>query len=296
MEKQLDDILPILGVEHDCILSKQGDITIAFKVELPEIFTLSDHEYEAFHQAWIKAIKVLPFETVFHKQDWFIDSRYTPDFGKEDTTFLTLSSERFFNERPFLDHTCYILLTKKPGGRKVSSSLFSNLLRKSIVPEQTLKPQLLQDFLDSSGQFKRILEDSGFVHLTRLRNEELQSHSRRAGLVEKYVCLSASDESTLFKDIILEDGLQIGDQHSQLYTLGDAADLPSFCGSRINFDRYSRVSSSIRPSLWEIIFNAMSYTLVKPGDSIFAVASCGNVLVYPIGRWFLAMRICSSIK
>ncbi len=154
MEKQLNDILPIFGVEHDCILSKQGDITVAFQAELPEIFTLSDQEYEAFHQAWIKAIKVLPRLSVFHKQDWFIDSRYKPDFTKDDTSFLSRSSERFFNERPFLDHTCYILITKKPTGRKLSSSLFSNLLRNSIIPDQMLKPQLLQDFSDSVGQFQ----------------------------------------------------------------------------------------------------------------------------------------------
>lgn len=239
MEKQLDDILPILGVEHDCILSKQGDITLVFKVELPEIFTLSDQEYEAFHQAWVKAIKILPKMSVFHKQDWFIDSKYLPDFTKEDTTFLTLSSERFFNERPFLDHSCYILLTKKPAGRKPATSLFSNLLRRSIVPEQTLKPQLLQDFLDSAGQFKRILEDSGFVQLTRLKNDELQSHSRKMGLIERYCYLSEKNDELLLKDITFQDGLQIGNQYSQLYTLGDAADLPALCGSRINFDRYS---------------------------------------------------------
>ncbi len=239
MEKQLDDILPILGVEHDCILSKQGDITLVFKAELPEIFTLSDQEYEAFHQAWVKAIKILPKMSIFHKQDWFIDSRYAPDFTKEDTTFLTLSSERFFNERPFLDHSCYILLTKKPAGRKPATSLFSNLLRRSIVPEQTLKPQLLQDFLDSAGQFKRILEDSGFVQLTRLKNDELQSHSRKMGLIERYCYLSEKNDELLLKDITFQDGLQIGNQHSQLYTLGDAADLPALCGSRINFDRYS---------------------------------------------------------
>ncbi len=239
MEKQLDDILPILGVEHDCILSKQGDITLVFKAELPEIFTLSDQEYEAFHQAWIKAIKILPKMSIFHKQDWFIDSKYSPDFTKEDTTFLTLSSERFFNERPFLDHSCYILLTKKPAGRKPATSLFSNLLRRSIVPEQTLKPQLLQDFLDSAGQFKRILEDSGFIQLTRLKNDELQSHSRKMGLIERYCYLSERNDELLLKDITFQDGLQIGNQHSQLYTLGDAADLPALCGSRINFDRYS---------------------------------------------------------
>jgi len=239
MEKQLHEILPILGVEHDCILSKQGDITIVFRAELPEIFTLSDQEYEAFHQAWVKAIKVLPKLTVFHKQDWFIDSKYKPDFTKDDVSFLTLSSERFFNERPFLDHSCYIMLTKKPTGKKLSSSLFSNLLRKSIVPEQTLKPQLLQDFLDSAGQFKRILEDSGFVQLIRLKNSELQSHSRKMGLIERYCYLSEKENSIVFKDIKLENSLQIGDQYCQLYTLGDAEDLPALCGSRINFDRYS---------------------------------------------------------
>lgn len=239
MEKQLNEILPILGVEHDCILSKQGDITLAFRVELPEIFTLSDQEYEAFHQAWVKAMKVLPKLSVFHKQDWFIDSRYKPDFTKDDVSFLTRSSERFFNERPFLDHSCYILLTKKPTGRKVSSSLFSNLLRKSIVPEQTLKPQLLQDFLDSAGQFKRILEDSGFVLLTRLKNDELLSHSRKMGLIEQYCYLAEKDNAIVLKDISFENNLQIGDQHCQLYTLGDAEDLPALCGSRINYDKYS---------------------------------------------------------
>jgi hypothetical protein len=34
------DILPIMDVENDLILSKQGDITIGFLCELPEIFTL----------------------------------------------------------------------------------------------------------------------------------------------------------------------------------------------------------------------------------------------------------------
>lgn len=39
------NILPIYKVENSCILSVQGDITIAYKVQLPEIFTLSDRDY-----------------------------------------------------------------------------------------------------------------------------------------------------------------------------------------------------------------------------------------------------------
>ncbi|WP_166925548.1 TraG family conjugative transposon ATPase [Flavobacterium poyangense] len=239
MEKKMEEQLPVMAVEHDCILSKQGDVTIVFKAELPEIFTLSDQEYEAFHQSWIKALKVLPKFCVFHKQDWFLESAYKADFSSEDSSFLTRSSERFFNERPFLDHSCYIMLTKKPVGRRNATSLFSNLLRSSIVPEETLKPQLLQDFADTCGQFKRIMEDSGFIKLERLQNESLRSESRRIGLVEKYCFLSEREDSFVFKDIRFDEGLAVGDKHCQIFTLGDAADLPGLCGSRINFDRYS---------------------------------------------------------
>ena len=239
MEKVLDDILPIMDVEHDCILSKQGDMTVVFKADLPEIFSLSDQEYEAFHQAWIKAIKLLPKYSVFHKQDWFLDSSHKPDFTKEDTSFLSRASERFFNERPFLAHSCYIMLTKKPEGRKTASSMFSSLLRKSIVPEETLKPQLLQDFLDSAGQFKRIMEDSGFVKLIRLKEKELRSHSRKMGLIEQYCYLCERNDSFLMADISFDEGMRVGDNYCQLYTLGDAADLPALCGSRINYDKYS---------------------------------------------------------
>ena len=239
MEKRMEDLLPIMAVEHDCVLSKQGDVTIVFKAELPEIFTLSDQEYEAFHQSWIKAIKVLPKFCVFHKQDWFLEKSHKADFTSDDSSFLTRSSERFFNERPFLDHSCYIMLTKKPQGRKNSSSLFSNLLRRSIVPEETLKAQLLQDFIDCTGQFKRIMEDSGFVKISRLKNDALKSESRKLGLIEKYCFLSEREDSFVFKDIKFDEGLAVGDKHCQLFTLGDAADLPALCGSRINFDRYS---------------------------------------------------------
>ncbi len=239
MEKRLDDIFPILGVEHDCILSKQGEITIVFEAALPEIFSLSDQEYEAYHQTFVKAIKLLPRLSIFHKQDWFIDSRYQPNFLKEDNSFLTRSSELFFNERPFLDHKCYILLTKKPTGRRASTSLFSNLFRRSIVPQQVLSNQMLQDFLDSAGQFKRVLEDSGFVKLTRLKEGDLLSSDKKVGFIERYCFLSENERSHLIKDIGLKDGIQIGNQHCQLYTLGDAEDLPSLCGSRINYDKYS---------------------------------------------------------
>jgi hypothetical protein len=152
---------PVYKVEYDCVLSKKGDVTLAYEVSLPEIFTLSDQEYEAFHQTLVKAVKVLPPYTIFHKQDWFITQNHKGDFeekdlsagalAKEELSFLSGSSERFFNERPFLNHKCYIMLTRKPLNRKPSADPFSGMLCKSIVSEETLKPQRMQEFFDSAG-------------------------------------------------------------------------------------------------------------------------------------------------
>jgi conjugation system TraG family ATPase len=238
MKKKLEDLLPILGIENDLILSKQGDVTLVYKCDLPELFTLSDRDYEAFHQAWVKAIKVLPKHTIFHKQDWFIDSKHRADYSK-DLSFLSRSSERFFNERPYLDHSCFIYLTKKPAGRRTSSSLLSNLVRRSIVPENTMRPEFLQEFLDSAGQFKKILEDSRFIHLKRLREKEIISTQKSAGIIEQYCYLLQRESELLISDLQFNDGIQIGSTHCQLYSLSEAENLPAFCGSRINYDKFS---------------------------------------------------------
>ena len=57
-------------VELACILSKEADVTVAFRVTLPELFTVTSAEYEAMHSCWVKALKILPPHTVVHKQDW----------------------------------------------------------------------------------------------------------------------------------------------------------------------------------------------------------------------------------
>lgn len=45
----LESKFPLLAVEHGCIVSKDADITVAFRVTLPEVFSVSSAEYEAMH-------------------------------------------------------------------------------------------------------------------------------------------------------------------------------------------------------------------------------------------------------
>jgi conjugation system TraG family ATPase len=51
--------------------------------------------------------------------------------------------------------------------------------------------------------------------------------------------LQPNESSFLLKDISFKEGIRIGNDYCQLYTLADAQDLPAYCGSRINYDKYS---------------------------------------------------------
>jgi len=135
----LSKVFPIYKVEHDCILSKQGDVTLAYDATLPEIFTMSDQEYEGFHQILIKRPSrycppILFFinrigsfpenakQILTRPPEAFLtDEALAKSVAREEKSFLSRSSERFFNERPYLDHKCYGMLSCKPAGRKGSA-------------------------------------------------------------------------------------------------------------------------------------------------------------------------------
>ena len=42
----LERKFPLLAVENGCIISKDADITVAFRVELPELFTVTSRSEE----------------------------------------------------------------------------------------------------------------------------------------------------------------------------------------------------------------------------------------------------------
>lgn len=244
----LESKFPLLAVEHDCILSKDADITVAYKVELPELFTVTSSEYEAIHAAWLKAIKVLPNYSIVCKQDWFIEENYKPELNKEDISFLSRSFERHFNERPYLNHTCYLYLTKTTKERARQQSNFNALTRGFIIPKEMQDKEMALKFLESVGQFERIVNDSGFIKLTRLTTDEIVGTENQAGLVEKYFSLS-QENTTCLQDIALSsDEMKIGDKYLCLHTLSDTEDLPNQVQTDTRYERLSTDRSDCRLS------------------------------------------------
>ena len=230
----LERKFPLLAVENGCIVSKDGDITVAFRVELPELFTVTRAEYEAIHSAWYKAVKVLPGYSIVHKQDFFITENYQPDTEKDGLSFLSRSYERHFNERPFLNHYCYLFLTKTTKERSRRQSDFSTLCRGRIVPQEITDKEAATKFID--------------ITLARLTAPEITGEDGRAGIIEKYFSLSQTDTTSL-KDIgLYPEEMRIGDDILCLHTLSDVEDLPGKLGTDFRFEKLSTDRSDCRLS------------------------------------------------
>lgn len=243
----IESKFPLLAVEHDCIISKDADITVAFRVELPELFTVTSAEYEAIHAAWGKAVKVLPDYSVIHKQDWFVKEHYKPQTDREDMSFLSRSFQRHFNERPYLNHTCFLYLTKTTKERMRMQSSFSSLCRGNIIPKEVNRDTAVK-FLEAVGQFERIMNDSGFITITRLTSDEITGTADTSGLIEKYFALSL-DDTTCLEDMELgADGLRIGAKSICLHTVSDVEDLPGTVGTDMRYERLSTDRSDCRLS------------------------------------------------
>lgn len=244
----LESKFPVLSVERGCILSKDADVTVGFKVRLPELFTLTSAEYAAMHGAWVKAIKVLPCYTVVHRQDWFLEEKYRAVTGRDDMGFLDRSFELHFNERPFLNHYAYLFITRTTRERSLQQSNFSILCRGAIIPREARDREAVVRFMESVDQFERIMGDSGLVGLERLTTDEIVGTGKKAGIIEKYFSLSQENTTTL-KDISLSPAeMRIGDEILSVHTLSDADDLPAAVRTDGRFEKYSTDRSDCRLS------------------------------------------------
>ena len=245
----LERRFPLLSVENGCIVSKDADLTVAFEVELPELYTVTADEYEAMHSSWIKAVKVLPEHSVVCKQDWFVKETYRPKTDDGEQSFLTRSYELHFNERPYLNHKCYLFLTKTTRERSRRKSDFNSLCRGFLLPKEITDKDAAARFLEAVEQFERIMNDSGHIRLRRLETDEITGTKERPGLVEKYFSLSLEDETAVLQDICLKPGrMRIGDKRLCLHTLSDTEDLPGRLSTDMRYERMSTDRSDCRLS------------------------------------------------
>lgn len=245
----LDNLFPVMAVENGFVISKNADVTALFEVKLPELFTITEGEYSTIHDTWHKAVKVLPSFTIVHKQDWFLAEKYkSKDSQDGHLGFLDTAYKAHFYERPYLDHTCYLYITKTTQKRMEGKSDSNTLARGYLVPQEIQNKSEMSNFIDAINQFERIINDSGYIKLRRLSDDEIVGTEEARGLLDFYFALSRDREGVLEDITLKNDKVCIGEKELAVYTLSKAGDLPVKVYTDKRYDKLSTDNSQTKLS------------------------------------------------
>ena len=150
---------PIAALEDHILFSSDGSVVLCYQGFLPEIYSLSEKDYEDLHACWFQALKSLPVGTVVHKQDSYLKKEFSAG-QLPNTSFLEKATHKYFKGRDYLSHSCYLFFILPPTKNR-SYANYTNPFKKI---SKTL-PVTLDEAVHS---FKSAVEDAvSFINNTR---------------------------------------------------------------------------------------------------------------------------------
>ncbi|WP_194766517.1 TraG family conjugative transposon ATPase [Tamlana sp. I1] len=164
---------PILDVQGHVLFASNGHVVLCYKANLPEIYSLSEKDFEDLHGTWFQAFKSLPVSTVIHKQDIYEKAEYDGSVLPNES-FLEKATADYFNGRQYLKHASYLFFVLPLGG-SLNAAKFINPFRK--IEKGIHKPldHTIKAFINAVNDAVSYINNSRKLTLTPLDENEIFS-------------------------------------------------------------------------------------------------------------------------
>jgi conjugation system TraG family ATPase len=202
-------IFPIYAIEDDLIISKKGDISVAYELTVPQIYSLNSESIERINILFDKMIRSLPEDTVIQKQDYFF-SDTVRDAVAQSNNMLSRSDNTFFYEKPTLKHQCYLFITKD-SKKKISLTGSSKLYDRYMAD--------VSDFLKAVHTCISFILKEEFFTVKRMDADEILQ------VVSNYFSLSPKGMQSL-GDLFFNKKLQVGNNVGEIFAITSSDQLP----------------------------------------------------------------------
>ncbi len=131
----LSSVMPIQTITDNVIINGNGDMTIGYRMFLPEVFTLSEDDAKYIHERLEGLFKMLPAGTIVHQQCFYYVGQYESD--EFSINPLKAESLKYFRDKQVINSYTNLYITfadtnLKKTVRKNSSN--TSLLRKFNYP------------------------------------------------------------------------------------------------------------------------------------------------------------------
>ncbi len=162
---------PILDIQGHMVFANNGNVILCYEVELPEVYSLSESDFEAIHGTWFQGFKSLPIGAIIHKQDIYQKTLFDAD-GIPNDSFLERATYDHFKGREYIEHTSYLFFVL-PLHKSLKASKFTNPFRsieKGIFKKMDYH---VQEFITSVNDAVSYINNSRKVFLRPLNNKKI---------------------------------------------------------------------------------------------------------------------------
>jgi len=177
-ETDLADVMPIQFIDDGMLVNGNGDITVGYRLFLPEVFTLSDTEAEHLHTQIQGLLKLLPAGTIFHQQNCYYNLTYNHDDFSEN--YLMNEKLNNFKGKEILQSYTNIYLTfrNELNRKKKRSAITTSLLRKpKFLFKEPMKDIVLRrkEAEDTIRNFETAINQINGFMAVRMQSSELNN-------------------------------------------------------------------------------------------------------------------------
>lgn len=168
---------PLADVSGNRAFISNGNMILGYKVVLPEVFSLSEKDYESLHATWFRAFKNLPAHTVIHKQDIYLKSAFDAE-NLPDTSFLEKATRNHFCGRQYLGHQCYLFFCW-PANRSFHKARFINPFTQAKKKTVHAENEKLRRFSQAIQECVNFLNQDRNLQLFPLKEAKIQNLTRQ---------------------------------------------------------------------------------------------------------------------
>ena len=185
-EKILQEVVPILRIEKDLIILKDGRVASGFEIQGSPFEGLSDIQYESFCKIFETACLTLPEHYVIQKIDVYAPAYYPngrsfdlaqdDKTGRKDVGFFEKENIKHFSDNPVLRQKSYLFIISNTT-KNVKHNPFSTYYSSNMgLFDKTFKGlELRMEQVKQYGRgFVETILSSGFIQAKAMKGEELK--------------------------------------------------------------------------------------------------------------------------
>jgi len=220
---------PIADIQDHIVFANNGNVVLCYKVDLPEIYSLSESDFEELHGAWFQAFKSLPVGTVIHKQDIYQKDRYAAD-NLPGTTFLQQATHNYFKEREYLKHRSYLFFVL-PQNKALNASKFVNPFKRTEKGIHKKMDHHLGEFINAVNDAVSYINNSRKVSMTPMEQKDIM------GITDAY--FNGFNEGFDTDIQLKKEDIEIGDNHFDVLAVNNEGCFGDVLQSSKTNDRFT---------------------------------------------------------